>query len=277
MGKKIDFITGDGFKSVGKWTYAPTARDRDDYDTLKNVFRIKNLADGDVIYTHTFYVKQLFKIIEEVPQEVIVVTHNSDMNIDESFSLPDNVIRWFSQNVNVVHERIESIPIGLENDRWFPQLKKKEKMRAAMGLSRNFKNLAYMNHNVGTNPAKRSQPFELLKDKPWVTTEMGKNGADFDDYLLAVFTHRFVICPEGNGMDTHRTWESLYMGAIPVELKNNNNRFYEDLPILLIDDWEELTEEFLKDKYNQMMGGSRSWNYDKLKMSYWKNLILSTK
>ncbi len=106
---------------------------------------------------------------------------------------------------------------------------------------------------------------------------MGKNGADFDDYLLAVFTHRFVICPEGNGMDTHRTWESLYMGAIPVELKNNNNRFYEDLPILLIDDWEELTEEFLKDKYNQMMGGSRSWNYDKLKMSYWKNLILSTK
>ena len=56
MGKKIDFITGDGFKSVGKWTYAPTARDRDDYDTLKNVFRLKNLADGDVIYTHTFYV-----------------------------------------------------------------------------------------------------------------------------------------------------------------------------------------------------------------------------
>ena len=277
MGKKIDFITGDAFKSLGRWTYAPTARDRDDYDSLKNVFRLKNIADGDVIYTHTFYAKQLFKIVEEMPREVIVVTHNSDMNVDESFSLPDNVIRWFSQNVNVVHERIESIPIGLENARWFPQLKKKEKMRAAMGLPRNLKNLAYMNHNVGTNPAKRSQPFELLKDKPWVTTEMGKNGADFDDYLLAVFTHRFVICPEGNGMDTHRTWESLYMGAIPVELKNNNNRFYEDLPILLIDDWEELTEEFLKDKYNQMMGGSRSWNYDKLKMSYWKNLILSTK
>ncbi len=273
----MDFIQGQKFESLGQWAYAPIVRHRDDYDKLKNVFDFNAIENGDIIYTHSFYVKQLFKVLGELDKGVIVVTHNSDINIDNSFSPPDNVFKWFSQNVNVIHEKIESIPIGLENDRWFPQIRKKEKMGVTMGMPKFFKNLVYMNHNINTNPGKRNKPYELLEKKRWVTTEHRANGENFDDYLQNLFTHKFVICPEGNGLDTHRTWEALYMGAIPIEIKNNNNRFYADLPILVIDDWEQLTEKFLEDWYYQMMCGIKVWNYDKLNFSYWEDKILNTR
>jgi hypothetical protein len=80
-----------------------------------------------------------------------------------------------------------------------------------------------------------------------------------------------VLCPEGNGMDTHRTWESLYLGAIPVERRNKNNRFYTDLPILFVDEWEEVTEEFLRKNFWKIK--LKEWNDKKLEFWYWKNKI----
>jgi len=55
--------------------------------------------------------KTLFDLIRDVNHRFIVVTHNCDINID--FSPPDNVFKWFSQNVNIIHEKIESIPIRI--------------------------------------------------------------------------------------------------------------------------------------------------------------------
>ena len=35
-------------------------------------------------------------------------------------------------------------------------------------------------------------------------------------YLQNLRENSFVLCPEGNGIDTHRLWETLYRGAIPL-------------------------------------------------------------
>ena len=35
------------------------------------------------------------------------------------------------------------------------------------------------------------------------------------EYLMALGRHRFVISPRGNGLDAHRTWETLLVGSIP--------------------------------------------------------------
>ena len=50
----------------------------------------------------------------------------------------------------------------------------------------------------------------------------------------------FVPSPAGNGLDCHRTWEALYLGAVPVILKSE---FCGDSswPVLVIDKWKELT------------------------------------
>ena len=47
--------------------------------------------------------------------------------------------------------------------------------------------------------------------------------------------------------------------------------WFDDLPILQVDDMCSLTKEFLEDKYEEMM--SKEYNLDKLKMSYWLQQI----
>ena len=40
------------------------------------------------------------------------------------------------------------------------------------------------------------------------------------DYLDALTNYKYIFCPEGLGLDTHRFWETIYAGSIPVT-KNN--------------------------------------------------------
>lgn len=268
----IDFIQGQRFVEIADYTYSPKVKQGDDYDNLPNTLDIDKLEDYDIIYTHTMYAKQLFNEIEMVDKKLIIVTHNSDMNVDDSFMLPDNVIKWYTQNVNTINPRIESIPIGLENDRWFPEVKKKEKMLAKLKEPRNYRNLVYMNFNIANAPAKRQPVYDYFKDKPWVTVQMGKNGIDFDEYLDNIYNHKFVLCPEGNGIDTHRIWETLYMGNIPIVLDSINNNFYRNLSIIPTLSWEGINERFLENTYNSIY--LNDWDSrDILTFDYWKHKI----
>ena len=52
----------------------------------------------------------------------------------------------------------------------------------------------------------------------------------------------YVICPIGNGIDTHRFWETIYLGRIPVVL---NSPFIEKLKpyykMVILDKWEDFS------------------------------------
>jgi len=85
--------------------------------------------------------------------------------------------------------------------------------------------------------------------------------------------HKFVLCPEGNGTDTHRTWETLYVGSIPIEKRNINNSFYQDLPICFVDSLSEINEDFLNYEFDRIK--NTKWNLDKLNFSYWKDKIIN--
>jgi hypothetical protein len=258
-------IQGQKFKSLAKFCFAPLNDvPRNDYTYLVNTLDKRNLKDGDIIYTHSYYAKDLFEL--DIKQKYILITHNSDLNID--FAPPENVLMWYAQNVNIKHPRIKSIPIGLENDCWYPE--KKKRMIEIQKQRKVFRNLVYINHNTSTNPD-RIKPYEVLRGQPWVTIEHGKNGQGIINYLDNVYNHPFVICPEGNGMDTHRTWECLYLRTIPIEKRNINNQFYTDLPICFVDDWEEITEIFLYNEFKRM--AEVKWNLEKLNFEYWKNEI----
>jgi len=265
----IDWIQGSKFIALADFTYSPKDKMRDDYDELPNTLDLSKLKDGSKIYTHTFYAKQLFNVIADVSKKLIIITHNSDVNIDESFKLPGNVLKWYSQNVNVVDERIESIPIGLENDRWFRKVSKRDKMLVKLTETKRYRNLVYMNHNISTNIEKREELYKIFRNKPYVTKAFGKNGTKFDQYLNNIYNHKYMICPEGNGLDTHRFWECLYMRTVPIVVKNINNWFYNDLPVLYVNNWEEINKDLLDD----MWGMFDKWNNEMLSFEYWKNKI----
>lgn len=268
------FITGEKFKTLADYIYTPEVKYCDDFNDFGNTLNVSLLRDFDIIYTHTMFVKQLFEVIKNVDKKLILISHNCDTNVDSSFIVPDNIVKWFAQNVNIIDPKIESIPIGLENKRWFPDRHKKEKMIAKLSEPKSYRNLVYMNHSIVTNPAVRGRLYELYEDESWITSERGSNGIGrFDEYLDNIYNHKFVISPEGNGRDTHRTWECLYIGTIPIEKKNINNQFYTDLPICFVNDWEEITEGFLNNEYERIT--SQKWNIDKIDFRYWENIILS--
>jgi hypothetical protein len=151
-------------------------------------------------------------------------------------------------------------------------------MIAKLQQPRNYRNLVYMNFNIANNYAKRQPAYDALKDKPWVTVDMHPKEYDFNNYIDNIYNHKFVVCPEGNGIDTHRIWECLYMGAIPLVCDNINRNFYYELPMIAVSSWERVTEDWCEHAYNDYkdLRGRNEWNMNALTFDYWKNKILST-
>ena len=65
-----------------------------------------------------------------------------------------------------------------------------------------------------------------------------------EKYLEFLTDCRAIVCPRGNGFDTHRVWESLAKGTWPIVQDNAHTqllrRQYPSLPLLTIDSPEDL-------------------------------------
>lgn len=77
---------------------------------------------------------------------------------------------------------------------------------------------------------------------PNTVTEKGAN-----EYYTTLLNTKYVICPEGNGIDTHRVVEAWFCGCIPIVEDNPLIRLkYEGLPVLYTKDYSEITNEYLE-------------------------------
>ena len=232
--------------------------------------RFVALADNKkIFYCDTHNIVEFLKGMK-THSPYVLITHNSDNCVD--MPAPDNIIRWYAQNVNIIDPKIESLPIGIENNKWFKKIHKINIMKEKLNQVKKNRNLLYINHNIKNNPKERTKPYQIFNNKSWVTIHNGHNGLNFDGYIDNLYNHNFIISPEGNGIDCPRTWECMYMGTIPIEKRNINNQFYKDLPICFVNDWDEITEEFLMSEYIRIK--TSNWNIDKLNFEYWKNKIV---
>ena len=96
------------------------------------------------------------------------------------------------------------------------------------------------------------------------------------DYLRKLREKPMVVCPEGNGVDTHRLWETLYMGGVPV-VKNNEllNPLFDVLPVVRVCDWNQLADiEYMHSSWDK--AHKLRWNSRLLCASYWKNSIIQS-
>ena len=55
-----------------------------------------------------------------------------------------------------------------------------------------------------------------------------------------------MLCPWGNGVDTHRLWETLYVGSVPVTKAHNTYLCATGLPLLQVDNYKNLSFENLR-------------------------------
>jgi hypothetical protein len=89
----------------------------------------------------------------------------------------------------------------------------------------------------------------------------------------------FWLSPRGGGLDCHRTWEALYLDIIPIVWNNSLNVLYDNLPVLIINGYEELNEKLLCAKLNEIstkkLSKEKVYEYEKLRNAYWRRLILN--
>jgi hypothetical protein len=135
-------------------------------------------------------------------------------------------------------------------------------------------NLVLMNFNDETYPALRGAVRRLFASKDFVSSgAYSLDEAGYTRYVESLRTHAFCLAPRGNGIDTHRIWECLYAGGIPITQKEPALRSFHDLPIFFVDRWEDAADpETLKRVRDDFQG--REWNLQRLTVSYWYKLIL---
>ena len=212
------------------------------------------------------------------------ITHNSDYEINQQLlNLGPKFQKWFCQNKNINDNRFISIPIGLENFESCLSYKGEfgkhatlpingfQKKEYISFLSSNYNthnNLVYLNFNTTTYPSERNHVKNVFSNEPWVFKQ---DNVHWKTYYDSLSNSKFCFSPRGNGIDCHRTWEALYLRTIPIIKKEFYIQEFSDLPILFIDDWSQITESYLLEKYEEFK--NINFNLDKLKLSYWYNEI----
>lgn len=210
--------------------------------------------------------------------EQLLISGHSDYGITDELVNYYTPKIWYTVNKQTSRNNVHSIPLGITNDSWdsffhsvYGNLRC---MTQVMSESKDDKNLVYMNFNIRTFPMEREPVFNMFKNNNWVTVGNIENSIPGRTrFLREIRNHTFVLCPRGNGVDTHRMWETLYMGSIPIVKHDIAMDDFSDLPICFINDWTEVTPEFLETEKERIQSGS--WNMSKLKMSYWINTIQS--
>lgn len=235
---------------------------------------------GDVVFCKIDEVLRFFERVRLTRRRVILVTGQGDLPCDafrQGF-LPSNVVRWFATNVTHLHPRVTAIPLGLgpvEDNATLREvdlrnLSERESARDSW---------LYVNFRPDTNPNVRQRVFDyfqsLSAESDWVTfapaSPRGANGA----FAQELLRHRFVLCPEGNGVDTHRMWETLAAGAIPVVRRSTAMEPFASLPILLVDDLCTVSLELLEREWRKHQETTPDLSL--LFEEHWRGLVRSAK
>lgn len=229
----------------------------------------------DYYKTSVFYFNRPFLWRNRVqnlpnPHTRLIVSGHSDYPIIDEIARRYPSAKWFS--VNTQTPRVTGIPLGITNNTQESDVHaiygNTDIMVEVANTPRDVKNLAYMNFSIGTYPTEREPLWNAMKDKSWVTFEKPENSLEARKrFLQNIRNHYFVLCPRGNGVDTHRLWETLYMGSIPIVRKDIAHAGWTDLPILFVDSWEEVTEDRLRSELPRFE--STRWNMEKLLIGYW--------
>lgn len=229
-----------------------------------------SIGDGDLVWVRVTALPQFVdEVLPHVDARFALVTGDEDWSIPSGFERSreiienPNVVCWFSQNYDGSDDsgKIFPIPIGLDfhtisgRHKWghwqaTPDQQEAELVELRTQMPSNVDRLVRAHADFHFN--KRDNAFHgetrhtieaLLRTSPCV---------EFQSRKLSRFElwrqktrYAFVISPHGHGLDCHRTWESLALGNIVIVKRSSLDALYEGLPVVIVDDWREITEHNL--------------------------------
>lgn len=254
----MNYITGNKLKKIANYIFDFDGFYKTDNEIYNNI---------EIYWIKTDFIDNFFENYKP-NRPYKIITHNSDYSINETHLkyLDDlNLIKWYGININTIHEKLISIPIGIANEIW--EYGNEELLNKINSTNINKDNLFYCNFNKNTNLIEREKCLDIINRNNI------KNYfyCDIDSYLEVLKKSYFNICPNGNGIDTHRFWESLYFKTIPIVTKSINVEFYKDYPIVIIDNWSDFNYQYFTiEMYNDLI---LKYSEEKLNVDYIYNKI----
>lgn len=175
----------------------------------------------------------------------------------------------------------ESIPLGLTNDcddspfhRVLGDTSHFKKAHENTSLIQDYTGSIYVNFTVTNNEKERGEAIKFVKDRANTKFEnLVMSDSNRIDFLANCRAHSFVLSPEGNGYDTHRLWETLYMGGTPI-IKHSPYlpTVLTELPVVIVNSWTQIVDEkFLEVSWQNAQNKRENLRF--LEIQYWLDRI----
>ncbi len=200
-------------------------------------------------------IESFISISSGITQAFTLITTDGDRSVPSDIqgaqSLLDNphLQMWYTQNYDgTAHEKLKPIPIGLDLHVYSLHLGKTpyDRLRRMHGM----KSMGPADKQLsvyvdgGNTDYGRSSIIYSLRSCPHVYKEPGRLPPE--ETWKKYMSYHFVLSMPGNGMDCHRTWEILFFGCIPIVKRSPLDPLYHNLPVIIVDDWNDICTANLK-------------------------------
>lgn len=293
-------------------SFYPPGGDRYDkqWKHLNKPFAFDNTKPNSIIFADTLMLYNFGNEFTKLNVPFILVSAECDYTIpyrsyiDKDYSAYDildnpNLICWFSINLDYNHPKLKPIPIGLPKH--IPFLFKDDKMMIwslEFSIQKVKEYLTKYTENKIENFLRKnkgliySRMTTLNSTKSWHCFEniriiaeekLNKNGIQlsndlvpWETYIDEMVNYKFCLSLPGKGIDCYRTWEALAIGVIPIVIYSEHLvSIYDNLPVLIIKDLEQITPHFLQQQYELITASIHMYQWEKLTNDYWTNFVKS--
>jgi hypothetical protein len=239
-----EYISGDSFKAKcdlelnsENWYASLMRAIKESHNSFR--FFASGLPKSNTVFDILEFLKKNNNLIFP---NVTLVLHNGDQfpSTNEMELVSTRFKEIFSVNWLGTSKYIHPIPIGLENEGYLLNGVLSDYLSMKQSLipleKRPIKLLACF--SLHTNPTERNKAMRSAIDLG--DTYVVKSPITPRKYRTLVSQSVFVLSPPGNGIDCHRTWEALFLGAIPVVKRSFWSFSKYEIGAKVVDDWDEI-------------------------------------
>ena len=298
MENNCHFVNSRGLlKSCDFHSINPKSSCDNDKSYLNDMIKSNNMFDGMSIYVCSdlllFFVNN---ILSKITNYFVLVSGDSDLCVPlevltegetDTLLSSQYLIKWFAQNTRFDnHNKIMQMPIGLDyhtiynnpNHGWRLPSEGHLPVDQEAILNDMIKLAKPFDERIPKIYVCFSKKTDRFKDRKNSLKIIPNNLLEIENKTIPrsknwenIITYTFVLSPFGNGMDCHRTWETLTLGSIPIIRAPKFKNLFEDLPVLIVENWSDVNQELLTNTLEHFK--TKAFNYEKLQLKYWVDKI----
>ncbi|KAJ3320145.1 hypothetical protein HDV06_005622, partial [Boothiomyces sp. JEL0866] len=277
-----DRISQIGMKHMAELTYSNMPTPEQFKNPLEEV--IGCLHPYTVIYVDAWRTQEFIdKALPQIKVPVIVMSGDGDTS-NPSFDIkkyldglsgkptrPPMIAHWFAQHCRPdakEYDWVTCIPLGL--NQWLDTRENYHSYAKDHGHLMNrleggkphwkpAEKSVVANFRISTNPGQRQPAWDYFCGEEFAKTggssfcfykSVDKNFT-FVDIFDIIANARFVVSPAGSAIDCYRTYEALFLGSYPIVRSSQLDVLFQDLPVLIVDDFKQVTAELLEETYHR--------------------------